>query len=135
MTDQFHEYLYVNTFAVYTDSNSFTCILTSVKLDATGYCWVASIASYNFASNYRSGKANVDADALSCIMWGDHDQHIKAEMVQAIISNAIQVSIIVEAYSSNVQVTVPVDMQGDPEAMSLKDWIIAQSQDPVLREI
>ena len=26
-------------------------------------------------------------------------------------------------------------MQEDPNAMLLKDWIIAQSQDPVLREI
>ena len=46
-----------------------TYILTTAKLDATGQGWVASLATYNFTICYRSGKLNVEADALSQIPW------------------------------------------------------------------
>ena len=48
VTDRFHEYLYSGQFDVYTDNNPLTYILTSAKLDATGQCWVASLANYDF---------------------------------------------------------------------------------------
>ena len=67
VTDRFHEYLYGGQFDVYTDNNPLTCILTSAKLDATGQCWVASLANYDFRTFYKSGKSNVEADALSHI--------------------------------------------------------------------
>ena len=65
--DRFHEYLYGGQFDVYTDNNPLTYILTSAKLDATGQRWVASLANYDFRIFYKSGKLNVEADALSCI--------------------------------------------------------------------
>ena len=65
--EQFHENLYGNTFVVYMGNNPLTYILTSVKLDATGLHWIASLANYNFTLSYWSGKMNVDADALSDI--------------------------------------------------------------------
>ena len=37
VTDKFHDYLYGNTFSVYTDNNPLTYVLTSAKLDATGH--------------------------------------------------------------------------------------------------
>ena len=37
ITDQFHEYLYGNTFDVYTDNNPLTYVLSTDKLDAMGY--------------------------------------------------------------------------------------------------
>ena len=46
-----------------------TYILTSAKLDATTQRWIAGLASFQFTINYRSGKSNVDADALSRIKW------------------------------------------------------------------
>ena len=55
------------------DINQITYILTSVKLDAIGHCSVASLGNYNFSLCYKSRKVNVDADALSCILWEDHD--------------------------------------------------------------
>ena len=48
VTDRFHEYLHGGQFDVYTDYNPLTYILTSAKLDATGQCWVASLANYDF---------------------------------------------------------------------------------------
>ena len=52
---------------MYTDNNPLTYILTAAKLDATGQRWVASFANYNFKIFYKSGKLNVEADALSHI--------------------------------------------------------------------
>ena len=37
ITDQFHEYLYGNTFDIYTDNNPLTYVLSTAKLDATGH--------------------------------------------------------------------------------------------------
>ena len=65
VTERFHEYLYGGHFEVYTDNNPLTYILTTTKLDATGQRWVATLANYNFKIFYRSGKLNVEADALS----------------------------------------------------------------------
>ena len=65
VTDQFHEYLYGNTFHVYTDNNPLTYVLTSAKLDTMGHRWITGLANYNFHIHYKSGKSNVEADALS----------------------------------------------------------------------
>ena len=50
---------------IYTDNNPLTYILTSVKLDAVGQHWVAALANYNFQLHYKTGKSNVEVDALS----------------------------------------------------------------------
>ena len=65
VTQKLHDYLYGSNFVVYTDNNPLTYILISAKLDATGHRWVAALAAYNFSLEYRSGKENSDADALS----------------------------------------------------------------------
>ena len=72
ITDRFHEYLYGGQFDVYTDNNPLTYILTSAKLDATGQRWVASLANYDFCIFYKSGKTNIEADALGCIPRPEH---------------------------------------------------------------
>ena len=69
VTERFHEYLYGGHFEVYTDNNLLTYILTTARLDATGQRWDASLANYSFKIFYRSGKCNVEADALSRIPW------------------------------------------------------------------
>ena len=85
ITDRFHKYLYGGQFDVYTDNNPLTYILTSAKLDATGQRWVASLANYDFRIFYKSGKSNVEADALSQI---PRDGHIMMDKptVKAIMS-------------------------------------------------
>ena len=67
VTERFHEYLYGGEFEVYMDNNPLTYVLTTAKLDATGQRWIANLANYNFKIHYRSGKSNIDADALSWI--------------------------------------------------------------------
>ena len=126
ITEQFHKYLYGNTFVVYTDNSQLSYVLSSVNLGAKGHHWVANLTNYNFALRYKSGKENVDANVLSHIPWKDHDQHIEADIVQALISNITQGWTLKEAYSCNIQGTETLDMQKDPKAMSQKDWITAR---------
>ena len=65
ITEQFHEYVYGNTFDIYTDNNPLTYVSKTAKLDAMRHRWVASLANYNFHLHYQSGRSNVEADALS----------------------------------------------------------------------
>ena len=65
-------------FDVYTDNNPLTYILSSVKLDACGQRWVASLANYNFRLFYKTGKSNIEADALSRISREEyHDMKVQ----------------------------------------------------------
>ena len=87
---------------MYTVNNHLTYVLTSARLDATGHSWIAGLANYNFALNNQSGKMNVDVDALSCIPKEEHDQHMEADSVCALISQAAQATTLMEAYSCNI---------------------------------
>ena len=75
VTDRFYEYLYHDRFQVYTDNNPLTYILSSVKLDAIGQRWVASLVPYNFGLHYNPGRQNVVADSLSRIPWENVSFH------------------------------------------------------------
>ena len=89
ITEQFHKYLYENTFDVYTDNNPLTYVLTTAKLDAMGHRWIAGLANYNFPIHYKSRKSNVEAYALSRIDWEKGDETIQADSIQAIVTAAI----------------------------------------------
>ena len=56
-------------FDVYTDNNPLTYVLSTAKLDAIGHRWITGLANYNFHIHFKSGKINVEADALSRIDW------------------------------------------------------------------
>ena len=85
---RFHKYLHSGHFEVYTDNNPLTYILTTAKLDATGQRWVASLANYTFKIFYRSGKLNVEADALSHIPWENtHMDHMEPLIVKTKIGD------------------------------------------------
>jgi transposase InsO family protein len=65
VTEKFSDYLYGNQFTVVTDSNPLTYILTTAKLDATSYRWLAALSTFSFKLLYRPGRQNGDADGLS----------------------------------------------------------------------
>lgn len=71
VVDKFHDYLNGATFTVRTDNNPLTYVLTSVKLNATGHRWLASLATYDFNIQYHPGINNIDADLLSRLPEGD----------------------------------------------------------------
>ena len=76
--ERFHDYLFnATSFVVYTDNNPLTYVLTSAKLNATGYRWVADLADYNFTIRYRPGKNHSDADGLSRMPL-DFEDHIRS---------------------------------------------------------
>ena len=83
--DRFHEYLYGGHFEVYTNNNPLTYVLTTAKLDVTGQQWIASLANYNFKIFYRSGKLNVEADALLHLPWGS----MQMERVEPLVAKAM----------------------------------------------
>ena len=78
--------LYGNPFEAWTDNNPLTYVLSSAKLDATGHRWVAQLANYEFTIHYRSGKSNIDANALSRICW---PQVISQEVVSAVLKASV----------------------------------------------
>ena len=69
VTECLQEYLYGNKFASYSDNNPMTYVLTTTKLDATGYRSIAKLVKLNFTIYYQFGKSNLEVDAMSRIPW------------------------------------------------------------------
>ncbi len=55
VTEKLYDHLYGHTFSV----------LSTAKLDATGQRWASQLAMFDFDIEYRRGKSNANADALS----------------------------------------------------------------------
>ena len=128
VTSRFHEYLYGGEFAVYTDNNSLTYVLTTAKLNATGQRWIAALANYNFSLHYKSGKTNIEADALSRIPNREEEVHIDKDAVKA-IANAMQIGEFSELYE-NPNLIICKSTTPTPKKFSNEDWVKEQNQDP-----
>ena len=143
VVEKFHEYLYGSTFDVHTDNNPLMYILTTAKLDAASHRWVASLANYNFRLHYRSGKANIDADALSRVSWPEcvpdnsgTGLKVNAAAVRAIQEAALdQPACPIEAYSHDIHVVGEMQDSQQVAQMTLDDWRRAQEADPALAAI
>ena len=141
VTDQFHEYLYGGEFEVYTDNNPLTYILMMAKLDATGQRWVARLADYNFNLHYRSGKSNIDADALSRIPWTKrYDKLIDESTMKAIISagTVINHSNTAVEFSSALNTADEINLGAGkvvPNKITNIEWVEEQMLDPIIGEI
>ena len=85
-----------------------------------GNRWVASLANYNFHIHYKSGKSNVEVDALSRIEWEKCDETIQTESIQAVVTAAIVGALAnIEAVSYSLQTVEPfVSIQSKPMAIS-----------------
>lgn len=46
VVDKFHDYLYIAKFVVRIDNKPLTYVLTSARLNITGHCWLAVLATY-----------------------------------------------------------------------------------------
>jgi len=64
ITKKFRDYLYGSSFHVKTDNHPLSRILTS-KQTAADMSKLADLSDFNFTIEYRSGRSNVAADALS----------------------------------------------------------------------
>ena len=133
LTDQFYEYLYGNSFEVYTDNNPLTYVLTTAKLDACGQRWVSAIAPMNFNLHYKPGRTNIDADALSRLTCSEE---VPNEEVQAILKGCLeQPKFLWEAYACSARVTEGLKENLAPAKMGAKEWKVAQSKDPAISAI
>ena len=147
--DRFHEYLYGGKFEVFTDNNPLTYILTTAKLDATGQRLVANLANYTFSIKYKSGKTNVDVDALSRNPW---DIQVDTAIVKSIINEERSTQTpLYESYGPNTNLLhpevviakggcatgiVPPELEtAKTTTMTREDWIAAQKQDSVLNQL
>ena len=135
VTDKFHDYLFGNKFTVYTDNNPLTYVLTSAKLDATGHRWVSQLANYDFDILYKSGRKNLDADALSRIDWSRANQ-VSPDVVSAVLGATDLDSGAVEALCLSAEAQVLPGMVDDLcEGKPARDWSEIQRSDPVVGSV
>ena len=128
---------------MHNDNNPLTYILTTAKLDAASHCWVVSLANYNFRLHYQSGRANIDADALSRVSWPEcmpdslgTGLKVNAAAVRAIQEAALdQPACPIEAYSHDIHVIGEMQDSQQVAQMTLDDWQKAQEADPALATI
>ena len=144
ITDKFHDYLYGAQFEVFTDNNTLTYILSTARLDATGHRWVAALSNYNLTLQYRSGKLNKDADALSRLPETPEVQPIIYPDVLKAIMHTSQVTteerplaeavLLTQTVESDATSQIPEDRL---QAFALKatDWIKGQDSDPIVSEL
>ena len=65
VTVKFRDILIGSQFVVFTDNNPLSFVNSSAKIGATEMRWVADLALFNLTMQYRSGRSNKNADALS----------------------------------------------------------------------
>ena len=130
VTERFHEYLYGGHFEVYTDSNLLTYILTTANLDATGQRWVASLANYNFKFFYRSGKLNVEADALSQIPWQNTQvDNMEPLIVKMMLQSKLADDVGMQEMYPQLNVLQKSMVVDSSPKLSHSDWMKKQSED------
>ena len=123
--------LYGGHFEVYTDNNPFIYILTTAKLDMTGQRWVASLANYNFKIFYKSGKLNVDADALSQIPWENAQvDHLEPLVVKAMLQSKLVTNVEIPDACPQLKVVQKSLVVDSSPKLTNNDWIREQSEDP-----
>ena len=154
VTENFHDFLYGNKIHVLTDNNPLTYVLTTAKLDATGHRWLAALANYDLTLTYRSGRMNIDADALSrrppC---ESHDPppesreiHVDQHTAQAVIDYALHVDIEDSPFAELVVQSGACIVEPTPDEGSTAptlsefpseppDWAKEQREDPVISKV
>ena len=133
---RFHKYLYGGHFDMYTDNNPLTYILTTAKLDAIGQRWVASLVNYNFKIFYRSGKLNVEADALSCILWESAQvEHMEPLIVKTMLQSKLESEISFPEERLPVKLLLKSMTVDTTLKLTQKDWVKEQMDDDDINKI
>ena len=134
--------MYGGNFDVYTN-NHLTYILISAKLDAVGQCWVAALANYNFQLYYKTGKLNIEADALSWIPWhmtNSDNWDLDHLTVKAIIGGCSTGTPLIKAYTwkavippqENASSKTEIDLDSLIMNQEWQEW---QDKDKTITEI
>ena len=122
--------MYAGHFEVYMENNPLTYILTTAKLDATGQRWVASLPHYNFKIFHRSGKLNVEADALSRIPWENtQESHLAPLIVNTMLQSELGTEVgIPQVYPQQLLIQKSIVVDGSPK-LAHDNWVREQSED------
>ena len=121
---------------MYTDNNPLTYILPTAKLDATGQRWGASLANYNFKMFYKSGKLNVEADALLHIPWeGAQVENMEPLIIKTMLQSKLEseTSFPEEHFPAKLllkSMTVDTTLK-----LTQKDWVKEQMDDDDIKKI
>ena len=107
-----------------------TYILTTAKLDATGQRWVASLANYNFKIVYKSGKLNVEADALLHIPWESTQvDHVEPLIIKTMLQSKLESEIsFPEEYLPVNLILKSMTVDTTPK-LTQKGWVKEQMDD------
>ena len=142
VTEQFHEYLQYQPFTVRMDNNPLTYILTTPNLDALGHRWVAALAGYNMKLEYPKGSDNKIADTLSRLPPEKLNEEAVAELLdyarashkpwaetanKKVLGKSEQVD-----QKVIVRYTQIVKQHKNFRNLANRDWVEAQSRDPVI---
>ena len=121
---------------MYTDNNPLTYILTTAKLDATGQRWVASLPNYNFKIFYKSGKLNVEADALLCIPWESTQmENVEPLIVRRMLQSKLKSDISFPEEYFPEKVLLKNMIVDTTLKLTQKDWVKEQMDDVDLNKI
>ena len=99
-------------------------------MDATGQRWVASLANYTFKIFYRSSKLNVEADALSQILWGNTwVEHMEPLIVKTMLQSKLVMNVAIpEGYPQLKVIQKSLVVDSSPKWTN-NDCIREQSED------
>ena len=109
----------------------------SAKLGAVGQCWVVALVNYNFQLHYKTGKWNVEADALAWIPWQkvrSECQDLDCLTVKAIIGGYTTDTLLIEAYvrktdflQNDTLFCSKVEIERNP-TITYQEWQAAESR-------
>ena len=112
------------------DNNLLTYILTTTRLDVTRQRWVASLANYNFKIFYRSGKLNVEADALSRIPWGNTQvNHLEPLIVHTMLQSKSEAEIGIPEEYLQLNVIQKGMLVNSTPKLTHSEWVKEQHED------
>uniref|UniRef100_A0A8C2HM53 Gypsy retrotransposon integrase-like protein 1 n=1 Tax=Cyprinus carpio TaxID=7962 RepID=A0A8C2HM53_CYPCA len=145
--ERFRDYVYhAPSFIVYTDNNPLTYVMSTAKLNATTYRWVALLADFRFTIKYRPGKSNGDADGLSRMPL-DMEQYMKtcSEEVHPEVMVSLSQSAVVQSQERGpwlCPLTIETALSGEQEeelftsVAEIPKEVLrkAQEEDPEIRE-
>ena len=116
---------------MFTDNNPLTYILTTAKLDATGYRWFAALPNYTFSITYKPGKNNKDADAWSRIKWPEAVD-ISSQSVHAVCEGVQASHGKIKTLCHGTQAVGVLSQDNMPPGMTPLEWSQAQAKDSAI---
>ena len=116
------------------DNNPPTYVLTTAKLDATGYRWVAALSKYTFSIIYRPGKGHKDADVLSHIKWPEAVE-LNSQTVQAICEGVQALHGKIETLCHGAQIVDALSKNNAPPGMTPLERCHAQTKHLIVSQV